>query len=61
MFVNLFDTTVKNNHINDKIKFSLVLIKHHAIKTYGAWRYDSTLAPAGVEWSGSRPYRLIPG
>jgi hypothetical protein len=30
--------------------FSLCLIKHHAIKTYGEWGYSSTILDLGTRW-----------
>jgi len=49
----------------DKVKLSLCLIKHHAIKTYeGAGIYFHaflTSAPDGNERSISRPDRFAPG
>jgi hypothetical protein len=41
-----------------KVKLSLCLTKHHAMKTYSEWRYSSihslTSALDGGEWSASR-------
>jgi hypothetical protein len=47
-----------------KVKLSLCLTKHHAIKAYWEWRYSSThsltSALDGGEWSTSRPGRFTP-
>jgi hypothetical protein len=48
--------------IKVKIKLSLCLTKHHAMKAYWEWRYNSThsltSALGGGGWSASRPGRL---
>jgi hypothetical protein len=45
-----------------KLKLSLCLSKHNAMKAYGEWRYSSTnsftSALDGGEWSASRPGRF---
>jgi hypothetical protein len=47
-----------------KVKLSLCLTKHHAMKTIGEWRYSSTHSLTstleGVEWPASRPSRFTP-
>jgi hypothetical protein len=47
-----------------KVKLSLCLTKHNAMKAYWEWRYSSThsltLALDGGEWSASRPGRFTP-
>jgi hypothetical protein len=48
-------TYVVNTRVN-KVKASMCLIKHHAINTYGEWRYSSTHSEPwdknGGEWAG---------
>jgi hypothetical protein len=41
-----------------KVKLTLCLTKHHAMKTY--WGIGATLALYGGEWSASRPGRFTP-
>jgi hypothetical protein len=47
-----------------KVKLSLCLTKHYAMKTYWEWRYSSTYSLASVldggEWSASRPGPFTP-
>jgi hypothetical protein len=33
-----------------KVKLSLCVIKHHAMKTYGEWSYSSTILDLGTRW-----------
>jgi hypothetical protein len=35
---------------NKKVKLLVRLIKHHAIKTYGEWRYSSIILDLGIKW-----------
>jgi hypothetical protein len=45
------------------IKLSLCLTKHHSMKAYWEWRYNTyslTSALDGGEWSASRPGRFTP-
>jgi hypothetical protein len=47
-----------------KVKLSLCLIKHHAMKAYFEWKYSSThswtSALGGGKWSASLPGRFTP-
>jgi hypothetical protein len=36
--------------ITAKLKVSLCLSKHHAMKTYGEWKYSSTILDIGTRW-----------
>jgi hypothetical protein len=51
-------------HDTKKVKLSLCLTKHYAMKTYWEWRYSSTHSLTstldGGEWSASRPGRFTP-
>jgi hypothetical protein len=44
-----------------RLKRSLCLIEHHDMKTYGGWRYCSTILVLGIRWKwlASRPGRSI--
>jgi hypothetical protein len=48
----------------EKVKLSLCLTKHHAMKLYWEWRYSCThsltSALDGGEWSASHPDRFTP-
>jgi len=37
------NTTSRNKYVGKvKVKLYLRLVKHHAVKAYGEWRYNST-------------------
>jgi hypothetical protein len=50
--------------MKNKVKLSLCLSKHHVIKTYWEWGYNSKHSMNSVldgdEWSASRPGRFTP-
>jgi hypothetical protein len=43
-----------------KVKLSLCLAKHHAMKTYGEWRYSSTHFDLGTRWRWAVSITLRP-
>jgi hypothetical protein len=63
-FLTYLELDSSRIRIQVKVKLSLCLTKHHAMKTYWEWRYSSThsltSALDGGEWSASHPGRFIP-
>jgi hypothetical protein len=48
--VGYFLTTKKKFWCPLKVKLSLDLLKHCVMKTYGEWRYSSTILDLGTRW-----------
>jgi hypothetical protein len=52
--ISTLEITIINSIMNKKI------IKYHAIKTYGEWRYSTTIPDLGTRWRGVDNFTLPP-